>query len=142
MAKRQINKRLTREMLEEMGIYEVYYDNDTQEWWINRCWKTCYKGEEVYKRIPVVEATTKHKYAKSKTYPIVAFSYQSKTHSYPLSRFIYAWFKGEIGEGMVVDHIDNNPYNNCPLNLQALTPEENLIKRYSDNPNSHKNQYK
>lgn len=142
MAKRQINKRLTRAMLEEMGIYNVYWDADNQQWWIDRCWSKCKNGKVIHKRVPVVEATTKHKYAKSKTYYIVAFSYQNKTHSYPLSRFIYAWFKGDVGEGMVVDHIDNNPFNNSPTNLQLLTPEENLIKRYVDNPEGHKNQYK
>ena len=42
---------------------------------------------------------------------------------------------------MVVDHIDNDPFNNMPFNLQALTQEENLRKRYSDNPNNNHNQW-
>ena len=41
---------------------------------------------------------------------------------------------------MVIDHIDNNPYNNRVDNLQKLTPEENLRKRFIDNPNAHKNE--
>lgn len=43
-------------------------------------------------------------------------------------RVVYAWFNNEIPEGMVVDHIDNNPRNNHLDNLQLLTPEENLAK--------------
>ena len=54
---------------------------------------------------------------------------------------IYAWFVGDIEEGMVIDHIDNNPFNNRVENLQKLTPEENLKKRFEDNPNALHNQY-
>ena len=58
-----------------------------------------------------------------------------------LSRFLYAWFLGDIPEGMVVDHIDNDPFNNKLENLQLLTPEENLKKRFEDNPDNCRNQF-
>ena len=57
-----------------------------------------------------------------------------------MGRVIYAWFIGYIEAGMVIDHIDNNPYNNRIENLQKLTPEENLEKRFVDNPKGHKNE--
>lgn len=58
-----------------------------------------------------------------------------------MARVLYAWFKGDIDDGMVVDHIDNNPFNNCLSNLQLLTQERNLEKRYKDNPKANKNQW-
>lgn len=42
---------------------------------------------------------------------------------------------------MVIDHIDNNPFNNRVKNLQKLTPEENLRKRFEDNPDGGRNQW-
>ena len=59
----------------------------------------------------------------------------------PLSRFLYAWFNGDVPAGYVVDHIDNDPYNNDPYNLQILTISENLEKRYEDNPEAWTNQW-
>ena len=44
-------------------------------------------------------------------------------------------------EREVIDHIDNNPYNNVPVNLQKLSVGENLAKRFVDNPSSNRNQY-
>lgn len=40
-------------------------------------------------------------------------------------------FLGPIPNGKQVDHIDDNKLNNCPSNLQYLTPEENRAK-YTD----------
>ena len=48
-----------------------------------------------------------------------------------LHRAIYAWFKSEVPEGYIVDHIDNKHdthYDSRPENLQLLTPAENLAK--------------
>ncbi len=42
---------------------------------------------------------------------------------------------------MEVDHIDNDPFNNKLENLQLLTPEENLKKRFIDNPDACRNQF-
>lgn len=46
----------------------------------------------------------------------------------PFHRLVYAWFNGSVPEGMVVDHIDDDPLNNDPSNLQILTPSENIWK--------------
>ena len=58
-------------------------------------------------------------------------TYTYKQITINLHRAIYAWFKGDIPEGMVVDHVDNKHethYDNRPENLQLLTPAENLAK--------------
>lgn len=45
-----------------------------------------------------------------------------------LHRIVYVAFIGDIPEGMVVDHIDNDPQNNDLKNLQVLTRSENTSK--------------
>lgn len=45
------------------------------------------------------------------------------------AREIYKKYIGPIPEGMDVDHIDHNPFNNDPLNLRAVTRSENLRNR-------------
>ena len=60
-------------------------------------------------------------------------NYKGGSKAWPLSRFIYAWFVGDIPDGdFVVDHIDNDPLNNQLNNLQLLTIEENNRKRFED----------
>ena len=149
--KRAINKQLTRAMLEEMGIYKIEWDLDNNQWWIDRYWfKNKSKTIKEHKRIKISEAVCHHKYTQDKKYPIVVFNYEGRVHTYPLARFIYAWFKGEVKDGEVIDHKDNNPFNNFinPYddndprnNLEAVLPEVNLKKRFIDNPKAFRNQY-
>lgn len=51
----------------------------------------------------------------------------------PLHRVLYAWFNGEIPDGMVVDHIDGNSLNNDLDNLQLLPQTENIQRREKHN---------
>lgn len=140
--KRPINKQLTRQMLEDMGICHVDWDERTNNWWIDRYWyKNKSKTIKEHTRVKITYAICKHKYTFDKSYPKINFNYKGKGVCYPLARFIYAWFYGEVKEGEVVDHIDNNPFNNNIENLQVLTQEQNLHKRYKDNPNYNRNQW-
>ena len=138
---RPINRKLTKAMLVEMGIYNVYWDTENKEWWIDRFWYNCGSNERIHKRVSITLAKCNHKYTEAKVYPKVTFSYNMKTISYPLARFIYAWFKGEVKDGEVVDHINNDPFDNSIDNLRAVSVEENLRKRYQDNPNNNHNQW-
>ena len=45
-----------------------------------------------------------------------------------LHRLIYMFLWGDIPEGLVIDHKDNNRSNNIPWNLQAITQSENVAK--------------
>lgn len=60
-----------------------------------------------------------------------AFGYVYKLRSIGLHRLMWAWFNGEVPDGMVVDHI-NNKHNELKdyelTNLQVLTPKENIAK--------------
>lgn len=140
--KTNYNKPLTRQMLEEMGIVSIVWDDEANDWTITRFWKKSSTSRtKRFVDLKIHVSTRKHKYTASKTYPVINFSYNNKQYCFPLSRIIYAWFNNEVKQGYVIDHIDNNPFNNKLENLQMITPEENLKKRFIDNPNGCKNQW-
>ena len=131
--------KLTRQMLEEMGFTSVVWDNEKKEYWIDRYWYTSGRADtklprkKVHKRIKTVMLKAKRKYVHDNYYPGISFGYEGHNICLSLSKFLYAWFKGDVPEGYVVDHIDNNHFNNVLDNLQLLTVRENLAKRYTDN---------
>ena len=51
-------------------------------------------------------------------------------------RMVYEAFKGEIPEGMEIDHIDRNRCNNNPDNLRVVTKSENCKNRKSQHSSS------
>ena len=59
------------------------------------------------------------------------YHYTYKTRAIGLHRLMWAWHYGEVPEGMVVDHI-NNEHDHIEdyylSNLQLLTPAENVAK--------------
>lgn len=137
-----MTKELTRKMLEEMGITEVRYDKNAEhQWVVTRNWyyKKTKDKKITYPRI--TEARGKNKYTCPKIYLKVQFNYKGKSYAIPLGRFIYAWFKGDVPAGYDVDHINNCPWDNNLDNLQLLTREENIRKRYVDNPEGCWNQW-
>lgn len=138
---RPIYKELTKEMLTNWGITSINYNTESKNWEINRYW---FKNNSKVKQniiLKVSIAVRKHKYTNDKVYPIVSFAYKQQHISLPLARIIYAWFNEKVPNGFVVDHIDNDPFNNQLSNLQLLTQEQNLIKRFIDNPTNYKNQW-
>ena len=50
--------------------------------------------------------------------------------SRPIHRLVWETFKGEIPEGLEIDHIDNNRKNNSLSNLQLVTRAENNKLRF------------
>lgn len=53
-----------------------------------------------------------------------------KTHKVRLNRFVYECFKGLIPNGYVIDHIDNDSGNDSISNLQMVTQQNNIIKKF------------
>lgn len=63
----------------------------------------------------------------------------NKTH-YQVSRLVWSAFNNsEIPEGMVIDHIDCNPTNNIPENLQCITYGLNSKRASEFNRGKHRN---
>ena len=133
-------KALNKKILIEVGITNIIKKQD--QWLVFRYWYDGNKKTKTFKQLKITNATRKHVYRPNKKYPKVSFTARSYgKFNIPLSRLLYAWFVGEIPDGYVVDHIDNDPYNNDIDNLQILTIEENLAKRFEDNPDAWTNQW-
>jgi hypothetical protein len=63
-------------------------------------------------------------------YCAVRLCKDGQAKSFLIHRLVYSTFKGEIPEGLDVDHIDNNRSNNMIDNLQLLTHAENNRKAH------------
>ena len=135
-------KGLTKAQLEAWGITDVVYSPGVDEWRIHRHW---YKGNSKVKIDTVLSPTMaicRHKYSHDREYQKVTFSVRGEgTLSIPLSRMIYVWFNGDIPDGYIIDHIDNDSFNNAPINLRLMTIEKKLAKRFVENPDNWTNQY-
>jgi len=142
-------EKLTKQQLKDWGFTQINYlpeigkeSNDPKEnWYIERLWRTKHGKKPILKRINVTEAVCKHKYSCDKKYHKVTFMADDKARSITLARLIYVWFIGDLEQGEVVDHINNNSFDNRPENLQKLSVGENLAKRNIDNAEFAKNQY-
>lgn len=58
-------------------------------------------------------------------YVTVVLSKNGKVKNWRVHRLVYETFVGEIPIGMVINHKDENPTNNCVINLEICTPKEN-----------------
>ena len=121
-------KKLTKQELLDAGFTSVEYIND--QWRVFRRWRKNNSKEKTDTEISITLARGKHKYRPDKYYYKITYSFNRKVINIPLSRLIYVWFKGDIPDGYVVDHINNNSFDNRPENLQLLTVGDNLKKRF------------
>lgn len=115
-------------LLEELGITIEPANNDYG-------WKVTMRG----KVRPIwVAKGTQYKSGGCKYYPAVTINKDNKQKTWSLSSLIWlGHLKKPIPAGYVVDHIDNDSFNNTIDNLQLLTIRQNIEK----NP-SRKLQYK
>ena len=124
-------KKLTKQELLDAGFTSIeYIDN---QWRVFRRWRKNNSKEKIDTEIKITLARGKHKYRPDKYYYKITYSLNRKVINIPLSRLIYVWFKDDIPDGYVVDHINNDSFDNRPENLQLLTVGDNLKKRFEDN---------
>ena len=121
-------KKLTKQELLYAGFTEVKYIND--QWRIFRRWRKYNSKEKFDTEIKVTLACGKHKYRPNKYYHKITYSFNRKVINIPLSRFIYVWFKGDIPDGYIIEHVNGDSFDNRPENLQLLTVGDNLKKRF------------
>ena len=120
-------KKLTKEMLEEMGIRITILPDE--EYLIERCHHSKVNPDKWVTIRPVENLTYHVRSQKIKKYYNVGWSYKGKPRTYPLHRVLYAYFFGEVPEGMDVHHIDGCGLNNNLANLEVVTRKENLKDR-------------
>lgn len=63
-------------------------------------------------------------------YPSISLYKDGKSSSMITSRFIFECFNGLLDKCYVIDHINNNKYDNKLSNLQKMTQKENIKKKY------------
>lgn len=61
-------------------------------------------------------------------YHAIKLSKSGRAMTHSLHKLIFEAFNGARSEGMVIDHIDNNPLNNRLDNLQQITQRVNSTK--------------
>ena len=131
-------KSLTKQELLDAGFTDIKYIDG--QWRVFRHWRKNNSKEKIDTEINITLACGKHKYRPNKYYHKITYSFNRKVINIPLSRLIYVWFKGDIPDGYVVDHINNDSFDNRPENLQLLTVGDNLKKRFEDNEEAWVNQ--
>lgn len=112
----------TPEQMEELGVTIEPADNEYG-------WNVYRHGK---KKAIWVAKGTQYKSGGCKYFPAIAITHKGKQACYSLSSLIWlCYLKKEIPAGYVIDHIDNDSFNNDPDNLQMLTIRENIVKNPS-----------
>jgi len=60
-------------------------------------------------------------------YSRIRFRYNGKYQNAFIHRIVYSFFKGEIPDGFLINHIDGDPGNNDLSNLEAVSPRDNFM---------------
>lgn len=141
---RNFAKGLTKDDLIKMGIKDIYFNPyDLQYHVINKKDKevSLYQTHQQYIYFVISDLDDQGQYIKKPLKSLckgctkVSHTYRYKTKTIYLHRAIYAWLVGDVPQGMIVDHIDNQHethYDNRPENLQLLTQAENISKEISN----------
>lgn len=119
-----LEEKLNKQMLEDWGIKEITQIDDGV-WEIKRVWPQTNSKKLVEKTIQVSQAPRYHIYSPTYYRPIVSFSVKRSQKIITLNRLLYAWFIGEVPEGLCV-----GPDYDNPGHLKLKTYKEAQRDRY------------
>lgn len=108
-----MKEELNKTKLSDAGLYDIYYDNENHEWWIDYLAYDYRIGRVVHRR------AKQHLNSGKKTYNV----YINKK-GYQLAKVLYAWFIGPVKQDCVVTHEDGNPLNDSLSNLILETKSQ------------------
>jgi len=69
----------------------------------------------------------------SSGYLTVGLFFNKKNYCKYVHRFVYETFKGEVPDGLEIDHVDGDRTNNSLENLDVVTRRENINRAYARN---------
>lgn len=129
-------KNLTKAEIEKYGI-TIELDENNQPHIFRTSQKHGFSKEIRTYEMVQHDLVGKHKYGKDKYYKAVIFSYENKSVTLLVHRLVYVYFKEDILDPTKdIDHVDKNPLNNDPKNLELISHKENILRR-----DAHRNQY-
>ena len=129
MKQRIYAREITKDYLQKCGVEDVSIDGRT----------VIIKGKEA-NQFPMSNGAKNYMYVRlydtDRRMSVPKEERCSGTGQFNLGVHIinYAWNVADKPQGLVVDHIDNNPINNHISNLQLLTPRENVNKELNKPP--------
>ena len=118
-------KELTKDYLIELGITNV---NRAGVVWVNGKIKFPIYNCGYYK----ITFYSKDKYLDNKA----KGKNLEGTLTIPVHRIVWAWFNDKCRQGYVIDHINDNKLDNNIINLQEITPLQNIMKHKSYTKNT------
>lgn len=129
MKQRTYAREITKEYLQKLGVEHVDPNGRT----------IIIKGKEA-RQFPMPSGNKEYMYVRlydhDKRFEIPVEERKTSTGQFNLGVHVinYVWNVTDKPQGIVIDHIDNNPLNNHINNLQPLTPRENINKELNRPP--------
>jgi hypothetical protein len=123
MKKRTYAREITKEYLISLGVENVAKDG-TEVIVLGRSIHigSIKSGKKIYKVVRLFD--------REKRLAVAVEKRNSSTGQFTIGVHVlnYVWNKEDKREGLVIDHIDNNTFNNHISNLQMITQRENVLK--------------
>lgn len=114
----------TQEQIKEAYTYkngDLFHNRRIEDSGANKRFNSMFAGKSA-SSIVIEESGYSKKRTKSKLFT-------GKAREYVVARLIWIYHNGDIPEGMVIDHIDQNPLNNDISNLVMTTVKNNQRRR-------------
>lgn len=119
---------LTKKQLKEWGFQGI--EKNGNEYLVRRVWKKTKSKKMNLTFIKVHKTIVYHRYAAANIVMSFSFCVNGKQRTLSLARYIYAYYNGNIDDKHYVTHKDEDPCNCDAGNLELITKEEMLKRRF------------